>query len=382
VETGTYISGIAHVAVIGWAIIGGSLFNAEPKPQVQVTDVSVISSASFDAMLSKAPDAAIDINLPQTPDQTDLLPTQPTADQRPVKAKVSEPDKPTETDQNPDLKAIKAPPRAAVLTESPQAPEPPVTDQVGATLIVPNAPVAADDQSGRKQPDKLAMVESAEKPAPKVATEAAPKPPTDAETAKEVEKSTTPDGVSQTPERPSTEKAPDQASTEIITEAKEKPSTVAPLSSSRPKGRPATLKDKVKTAEAIESALAQAVSEAGTAAPQPRAAPSGPPLTGSEIEGLRVEVGGCWNVGSMSTDAMKITVVVGVSLGIDGVPIIGSLKLVSATAGSEDAIGKAYEVARRAIIRCGGAGFDLPAEKYDHWREVEITFNPENMRNK
>ncbi|HBN32402.1 MAG TPA: hypothetical protein DD416_14560, partial [Rhodobacteraceae bacterium] len=148
-ETGTYISGFAHVAVIGWAIIGGSLFNAEPKPQVQVTDVSVISSAAFDAMLSKAPDAATDVNTPQTPDQTAPLPPQPTADQRPIQAKVSEPDKPSKTDQNPDLKAIIAPPRTAALTEAPETPEPPATDQVGATLIVPNAPVAKTDQSGR-----------------------------------------------------------------------------------------------------------------------------------------------------------------------------------------------------------------------------------------
>lgn len=383
-ETGTYISGFAHVAVIGWAIIGGSLFNAEPKPQVQVTDVSVISSAAFDAMLSKAPDAATDVNTPQTPDQTAPLPPQPTADQRPIQAKVSEPDKPSKTDQNPDLKAIIAPPRTAALTEAPETPEPPATDQVGATLIVPNAPVAKTDQSGRKQPDKLALVAPAEKPAPKVATEAAPKPPTDAETAKEVEKSTTPEGVSETPVKPSTEKAPDQASTEIITEAKEQKSTVAPVKSSRPKGRPATLKEKANAAKAIELALAQAVSEAGTGKPaeKPRVAASGPPLTGGEVEGLRLAVRDCWNVGSMSTDAMKITVVVGASIKRDGKVDATSVKMISATNGPDAAIKKAYETAQRAVIRCGGRGFVLPAEKYDHWRDVEITFNPEKMRNK
>jgi hypothetical protein len=40
----------------------------------------------------------------------------------------------------------------------------------------------------------------------------------------------------------------------------------------------------------------------------------------------------------------------------------------------------AFDAARRAIIRCGAKGFDLPAEKYAQWREVEMTFNPESMR--
>ena len=41
---------------------------------------------------------------------------------------------------------------------------------------------------------------------------------------------------------------------------------------------------------------------------------------------------------------------------------------------------QAFEAARRAIIRCGVSGFDLPAEKYDQWQEIEMTFNPEQMR--
>jgi len=32
------------------------------------------------------------------------------------------------------------------------------------------------------------------------------------------------------------------------------------------------------------------------------------------------------------------------------------------------------------VIRCGASGYDLPEESYDHWRVIEITFNPEEMR--
>ena len=41
---------------------------------------------------------------------------------------------------------------------------------------------------------------------------------------------------------------------------------------------------------------------------------------------------------------------------------------------------QAYEAARRAIIRCGTNGFDLPQESYDRWRQIELVFNPEGMR--
>jgi len=40
----------------------------------------------------------------------------------------------------------------------------------------------------------------------------------------------------------------------------------------------------------------------------------------------------------------------------------------------------AAPVAARAIIRCGATGYDLPAEKFDQWDEIEMIFNPTNMR--
>ena len=41
---------------------------------------------------------------------------------------------------------------------------------------------------------------------------------------------------------------------------------------------------------------------------------------------------------------------------------------------------QAFEAARRAIIRCGSNGYDLPREKYGQWQNIEMTFNPEKMR--
>ncbi|MEO0665673.1 MAG: energy transducer TonB, partial [Pseudomonadota bacterium] len=62
------------------------------------------------------------------------------------------------------------------------------------------------------------------------------------------------------------------------------------------------------------------------------------------------------------------------------VPVTNSIRLVSSSGGSAQAAQQAFEAGRRAIIRCGVDGFDLPPEKYEQWKEIEITFNPEQMR--
>jgi len=108
--------------------------------------------------------------------------------------------------------------------------------------------------------------------------------------------------------------------------------------------------------------------------------PSGPPLTSGEKDALRVAVQQCWNVGSLSSDALRTTVVVAVSMGEDGKPNNGSIRMLSASGGGDSAAKQAFEAARRAIIRCGSRGFNLPVEKYDSWRDIEMTFNPEKMR--
>jgi hypothetical protein len=77
---------------------------------------------------------------------------------------------------------------------------------------------------------------------------------------------------------------------------------------------------------------------------------------------------------------MRTTVVVGFSLSQEGVPDTGSIRLVEIIEGTEAGADLAFEAARRAIIRCGRNGYDLPQESYDHWRNIEAVFNPDGMR--
>jgi hypothetical protein len=142
-----------------------------------------------------------------------------------------------------------------------------------------------------------------------------------------------------------------------------------------PTPTPPTQPERDPLADAIASAVAAAV-----AAPAPAAAPSGPPLTAGAREGFRVAVSSCWNVGSLSNEAQRTTVVVGFDMTRDARPVEGSLRLVSHEGGSQAAAQQAFEAARRAILRCGATGYGLPADSYDHWRQVELVFNPEGMR--
>ncbi|MGA1233976.1 MAG: energy transducer TonB, partial [Lutimaribacter sp.] len=84
--------------------------------------------------------------------------------------------------------------------------------------------------------------------------------------------------------------------------------------------------------------------------------------------------------GSLSTDALRTTVVVSVSMTEDGKPVVPSIRMRSFSGGSQASAQQAFDSARRAIIRCGTRGYDLPAEKYALWQEIEMTFNPEKMR--
>ncbi|ESW59881.1 MAG: hypothetical protein Q27BPR15_14960 [Rhodobacter sp. CACIA14H1] len=54
-EKGQIISGVAHAGVILWVVLGDWLFRADTLPEMQVAEVSLMSSAEFDALVASAP---------------------------------------------------------------------------------------------------------------------------------------------------------------------------------------------------------------------------------------------------------------------------------------------------------------------------------------
>ncbi len=308
---GLYISGIAHGVLIAWLLFGG-LFTSQPKDDLlQVSQVSILSEAQFDAL--------------------------------------------TNTDAEPESIAPEVSP---VAPSRPQPPDP--------------------------VPELETEPETAPADIDRVAPEVAPEPAPEVEIAPVVQEEVATNEVGTETQPEAEAAAPEAATTEIVTEATEV-ADLAPTTSLRPRARPnrpapdAEPDPDPAPSETINDAIAEALTNS-TSTPTPATAPTGPPLSRGELRGLQVSVGNCWNVGSLSSEAMQTTVVVGVTLSPEAKPEVASIHMVSFTGGSDAAARRAYETARRAIIRCGTSGYNLPSEKYEHWREIEMTFNPENMR--
>lgn len=338
-QTGVKISLGAHGLLIGWAFVGG-WFNSDPLP-LQVQEVSLISAAEFERLSTER----------EGPEVSDT------------------PEDPV--------------PPVAVEQAPPEVPAPALEDEP--ELTVPEVTVDTPDPLPSLRP---ALRPDAGPAVDRVAPVPVAPPPPDA-TPDEVEQPAVvaEDGASDAQDIQEAT-APEAASDRIVTEENEGEAPIAsaaPQTSLRPRLRPRDLPSETPAeqtpADNIAAAVGDAVAEAiagGADVEAPE--PSGPPLTQGEKEGLRVAVSSCWNVGSLSSEALRTIVVVGFSVAQDGKPDAGSIRLLSSTGGSGQAERQAYEAARRAIIRCGGKGFDLPPEKYAQWRDIEITFNPERMR--
>lgn len=334
---------------------------------MQVTEVTAISGEEYAALLApqEAPDMASSVVAPEPPveDSAPDLGSETDAQPEIAQPEVAETPPP---DQSPDVSEVTPPAEAEVSDEAPEL----IPPQEDVAIMVPNL-------AERPKP----------RPVERVAPEPVAPPEPDTQVDDVVQEEVVPDEAAETPQEESEATAPEEAATEIVTEAEEPAS--APTTSLRPKTRPARPTPAQEPQEtqvaqepqqpqtdtsSVNDALAEALGggETGTAAP------SGPPLTAGEKDALRVAVKQCWNVGSLSTDALQVTVVLGVTMAEDGKP--QSIRQLSATGGSGAAVSKAYEAARRAVLRCGAKGFDLPRDKYDHWRDIEMTFNPEKMR--
>jgi hypothetical protein len=278
------------------------------------------------------------------------------------------PARPARPDPEPEAKAP-TPPKPA----TPAAPPPPVDRVAPVPQPAPpkDLPEADQQQEAVKQTPEPApqttRTEEQEAAAPK---EAAPQIVTEA-----VETSPRPDRRPARPEpvaaaEPEPEAEPEVAETPETREPEPEPEPVKdpPKPKTEPKAAPKKQPD-------VNSALAEAMAaDPGPAQAEPQS--SGPPLTQGERDGLRVAVSRCWNIAALSTESAQVTVIVGMEMSLDGVP--SNLRMVSYSGGTEAAAQQAYETARRAVLRC--QPYSLPAEKYDQWRTIEMTFNPDEMR--
>ena len=361
-HTGTYVSGAGHAAFILYLIVGGLFVARDTDFEVNVSNVSIISGEEFAAMQPQSPGAA---DLPPAPEAPAEVaqpapalepetPSAPPPTPAPVEEAAPEPD--------PVIPEPAEPIVAPAVPDQPDAPE--VDGDPGATLIVPDArPVP-------RASERIAD-EVVEQPDPEV-------------TIGEVDQAATAPAPDPTPAQDAQDAtAREDSTTEIVTEA-DVPSTSAPTKSTRPGRKPKPpAKPAPQVAEATAPSLADSISNAVAEANSSNAVannanPGGgtsSPITRQEKGAFVLGIRKCWNVGALGTDALAVSVIVGFQMEQNAKPIAGSIKMISSSGGSGDAVKRAYEAARRAIIRCGANGYDLPLDKYDQWREVQVSFN-------
>lgn len=391
-NTGVKVSGAAHIGLILWMAVGG-LFSFERSTPLEVSDVTLITSEQFAALMaagSQAPDVAEAPATPEAPEATaPEEPEAPAPEAAPETAATPEAAEPVAPEPEPQVDETFETPQAEVAAVAPPAPQQPALPDGASSVVAPENPPAPDA-------------------APRVAPRPADRPDQDANVAEEVQLAARPEEAPQAPplpEVPEETTAPPETGTVIETEATEEAGgtaavDLAPVGVPRPQRRPARptptptptpapqSEAQTRTADSANvdpqaDAIAAAVAAAATDSPPaatPGPARQGPPLTSGEKDALRIAVQQCWNVGSLSTDALRTTVTVLVRMNENATPDSASIRMLGFEGGPEGAAQQAYEAARRAILRCGARGFDLPAEKYDQWREIEMVFNPENMR--
>ena len=373
--------------MILWVLFGGLWFSSNDAPAVAATEVSLLSAAEFDALVAAAPTTPKPAEKPALPEVTPPAPVEPTLDAVEPQPKSTE--DPVPAAKPPEPQAEPTPEAAPDTTELAEVPAPDVA--VEPEQITPQ--VAPEDPVALPNPTPPADPLAAPRVAPVPVQAPDPTVQIDDQTVAAVTPDAAPDAPVVTEEKPAT--AQQEAGTVIQTEATEKPPEVpalAPASSARPNSRPtrtaaaevaseATTPAADPAAEAIAAALAEAAAtpaddgttDGGNTAPQ------GPPMTSGEKDGLRVAIQKCWNVGALSSEAIRMTVSVSVSLGRDGRPDVGSIQMLDFQGGSEGAARQAYEAARRAIVRCGNDGFQLPEEKYEEWKQLRLNFDSSGM---
>ncbi|WP_435259776.1 cell envelope biogenesis protein TolA [Thioclava sp. FR2] len=389
-QTGTIVSGTGHAALILWVILGDWLFAPQETPPVQVAEVSLITSAELDAMTAAVPSTPDPVETPEPAAEP-----QPQSEPEPIVPPEPVVPEPQPTPE-PEPLPVPEPEPAPIPEPAPEpVPEPePLPENNGVAdaepLPVNPDPIPESPLSPSASPRP--------KPAPRVAPVPVDAPEPQTEVADVPEEAVSPDPVEQpqVQEEERAETAEEEAGTVLETEAnrdQEVAASGAPPTSPRPKGRPVRSTEPpedtaapTETAEPatddVADAIAGAVAEANTEteAPSSSNALAGPPMTTGEKDAFRVAVQRCWNVGSLSSEALRVTVILYVSVSQSGKPDAGSIRMVDFTGGSEAAARQSFEAARRAVIRCGANGFPLPVEKFEQWREMELVFNPDGMR--
>jgi colicin import membrane protein len=123
-----------------------------------------------------------------------------------------------------------------------------------------------------------------------------------------------------------------------------------------------------------EMASAEPSDQPATVGSPTAASNSNAKMTANELDALRSKLAQCWSPPLGWTDPAQVRVVLMLDLNPDGT-VNGVPAVLESPEGQYSST--APESALRAVRRC--APYDLPADKYDAWKQVKVTFDPKDM---
>ncbi len=333
-RVGLVVSTVGHVAVLFWglfALPSADPFSvppvdALPVDLVPVSEITDLYKGSKTAELQEQPSDARE----ETPPTPEAPPEAVGQQQEPT------PEPPAENPQE----AVNEP--SAVAPPPPETPEPDVAPE---TPPEPPAPDVPDEPQPTEEP--------APTPAP----------------AEEAQATAEPLPASAVPRSKPTPPKP----TRVAAAAKEK-------AQDRRDTRSTSQQDKFNP-DKISALLNKTTPTGGGTQRQSRQASLGSRtgndnarMTQSELDALRAQISRCWNPPIGAESAEGLSVKVKVFLNRDG-SVARPPKVLNT--GSDPFFRAAADSARRAVLRC--QPYQMPADKYDAWNEVNVTFDPREL---
>jgi hypothetical protein len=381
---GPVISGAGHAALIALAVWGLPWLSPRERDAIRVTEVDFVTEAEFQAAVTAAAEAARAPEAPPEPAVAAVEATPPPTLPEVVRGPSAEAPPPEPLELPEDLPSL-AP---AFDPEAPLAMATPDFSPVTPRIVTVEPPTAVTQPQPRPvtriAPDPAPPQQEPARPAEELVIAAAPTPEPAPETPEAA-----PEAPPEAAPEPVAEPSP-VADLALMTSGRPAPRPARPTPAPAPTPAPSPQPDRQQDIQsAVAAAAAAAAAAAGATPPteptvtQPTppsvtSLPVGPPLTGSERDGLRLAVQRCWNVPAGLRNAQELRVVIGAELSADGDIISSSIRLIEPDPAPDARFQQAYEAGRRALIRCAPYT-SLPREKFAQWRNIEVVFNPEGM---
>ena len=240
----------------------------------------------------------------------------------------------------------KAPPKQQAKSEpvAPPSPPPPAPEPEPEVAIVPPPPEPKPKAKVKPKPKPEAKPKPPEKPlASKVLTQAVPK------------------------KKPKPPKPVDAFASVLKTVAQLK---TQPQPAETPK-EPDTKKTKEKPKESFEDQIAKALVS------KKRTFDASSPVSISEIDLVRQQIGQCWSLPAGAKGAENINIEIAVNMNPDG--FVRDARIVNKGLDTDPFLRTMAESAMRAVSNKKCQPFKLPRDKYDRWKTMTLVFNPKEM---